>query len=244
MKQINDAASMAARIVRLINDESDGTAIREPFIENAITAIAQIIRDSRPVPVSAREKAERIWNYVMDSYKNGDAPLSREIASIIGDAPGVDSGVVEAVRGDQELFPSVTAIDWVSALVSSYEEMEKACPEYEHPDPDAMIDCILQVKEFVKKARKALSTAAPCRDSIFIDHIQGHLHADEKVICKICGETAEDIIKAEGDTAAPCRCGEYRELLEGCGAHIASVGVESPQYQNYELLQKIQEVLK
>ena len=32
-------------------------------------------------------------------------------------------------------------------------------------------------------------------DTTFIQHIQSHLTNSEKVICKICGKTAEEIIK-------------------------------------------------
>ena len=31
-------------------------------------------------------------------------------------------------------------------------------------------------------------------DTIFINHIQSHLTKEEKVICKICGKSAEEII--------------------------------------------------
>lgn len=31
-------------------------------------------------------------------------------------------------------------------------------------------------------------------DNLFINHIQSHLKEGEKVICKICGKTAEEII--------------------------------------------------
>lgn len=34
-------------------------------------------------------------------------------------------------------------------------------------------------------------------DDVFIRHIQSHLKNGENVICKICGKTAEEILKEE-----------------------------------------------
>jgi len=35
-------------------------------------------------------------------------------------------------------------------------------------------------------------------DEIFIKHIQAHLQPGQEVVCKICGKTANSIIKIEG----------------------------------------------
>ena len=42
-----------------------------------------------------------------------------------------------------------------------------------------------RVKKFIKLLKEG--------DNTFIQHIQNHLKEDEKVICKICGKTAEEI---------------------------------------------------
>ena len=45
-------------------------------------------------------------------------------------------------------------------------------------------------------------------DTVFIDHIQNHLAPGQEVVCKICGKTARDIIRAALD---------YRAKMEGRG---------------------------
>ena len=46
--------------------------------------------------------------------------------------------------------------------------------------------------ELVEKAGKFL------RDEIFINHIKTHLGYGGKIVCKICGKSADEIIEKEG----------------------------------------------
>jgi endogenous inhibitor of DNA gyrase (YacG/DUF329 family) len=48
---------------------------------------------------------------------------------------------------------------------------------------------------FMNNFDKYLNTIYRMKDSIFIKHIKEHLKPHEKVICKICGKSVEDIIK-------------------------------------------------
>ena len=43
------------------------------------------------------------------------------------------------------------------------------------------------------------SANSKSKDNIFINHIQSHLESNQKVICKICGKTATEIIEKESN---------------------------------------------
>lgn len=51
------------------------------------------------------------------------------------------------------------------------------------------------------------------KDTIFIRHIQDHLKDGQVVICKICGKTAEQIIKEEATDGEVAAEGEVRRPL-------------------------------
>jgi hypothetical protein len=53
-------------------------------------------------------------------------------------------------------------------------------------------------------------------DQIFIDHIEGHLRLGQRVVCKICGESANEIIKKAGG-APP------KTYNQGCADTLAAV---------------------
>jgi len=45
------------------------------------------------------------------------------------------------------------------------------------------------------------SANSKSKDNIFINHIQSHLKSNQKVICKICGKTATEIIEKESNSS-------------------------------------------
>ena len=61
------------------------------------------------------------------------------------------------------------------------EELRERCQQLE-----AELEQVKAENQRIKKQNLA--------DAIFINHIQLHLSDGDRVICKICGETAEDII--------------------------------------------------
>jgi len=58
--------------------------------------------------------------------------------------------------------------------------------------------------EPLETIRALIESGAKRGDNGFIAHIQAHLGAGEKVICKICGKTAEEIIHEISQASRHC----------------------------------------
>ena len=63
-------------------------------------------------------------------------------------------------------------------------------------DLDAMLELIkLNSEEIMERLEKIEGRAS--KSEIFVGHVQNHLKEDEKVICKICGKTIDEIYEEE-----------------------------------------------
>ena len=84
-------------------------------------------------------------------------------------------------------------LDWLV----TYWTLRRDDPACEVMGGCACKSCTLMraLRRAVLAARKAKPTSkpVPSADDAFIRHIQGHLHAGQRVICKICGKTPAEI---------------------------------------------------
>ena len=73
------------------------------------------------------------------------------------------------------------------------------CPTCKNTPP--CIDCVFIPSDFEPSDKGSIprKSPPPSKGDIFVAHIRGHLEAEEKVICKICGKDVDTIIK-EGKT--------------------------------------------
>jgi len=58
------------------------------------------------------------------------------------------------------------------------------------------VNIVLDLRdEELKRIKNEVASLMATSDTVFIDHIRGHLHEGQDVICKICGKTATEICK-------------------------------------------------